>query len=87
MSSFAILIDFGSTYTKVVAVDLASANVIGRSQSASTVQTDVREGLLDALTQLHERHGLFKTAQSILARSTMFSRLLQAARPADCVWR
>ena len=53
MSSLAILIDFGSTYTKVVAVDPASAEVLGRSQSASTVQTDVREGLLNALKQLH----------------------------------
>ena len=53
-----MLIDFGSTYTQVVAVDLASAEVVGRSQSASTVQTDVREGLLDVLTQLHARHGL-----------------------------
>jgi uncharacterized protein (TIGR01319 family) len=60
LDSLAILIDFGSTYTKVIAVDLASATVVGRSQSASTVQTDVREGLLDALSQLHERHGLFK---------------------------
>ena len=59
MSSLAILIDFGSTYTKVVAVDLASAEVIGRSQSASTVETDVRQGLLDALTELHEDHALF----------------------------
>jgi uncharacterized protein (TIGR01319 family) len=61
MSSFAVLIDFGSTYTKVVAVDVDTATVVGRAQSASTVQTDVREGLLDALTQLHERHGLFKS--------------------------
>lgn len=59
MNSLALLIDFGSTYTKVVAVDLASAEVIGRSQSASTVQTDVREGLLCALEQLHEHHELF----------------------------
>jgi uncharacterized protein (TIGR01319 family) len=59
MSSLAFLIDFGSTYTKLVAVNLDSAEIIGRSQSASTVQTDVREGLLDALTQLHDRHKLF----------------------------
>ncbi len=59
MNSLAILIDFGSTYTKVVAVDLESAEVIGRSQSPSTVQTDVRAGLLDALWQLHEHHALF----------------------------
>ena len=61
MPSLAFLIDFGSTYTKVVAVNLASAEVIGRSQSASTVESDVREGLLGALHQLHEQHGLFRS--------------------------
>lgn len=59
MSSLAFLIDFGSTYTKLVAVNLDSAEVIGRSQSASTVQTDVREGLLSALARLHEGYALF----------------------------
>ena len=59
MNSLALLIDFGSTYTKAVAVDLRTSEVIGRSQAASTVNTDVREGLLQALTALHERHGLF----------------------------
>ena len=59
MSSLAILIDFGSTFTKVTAVDLTQAQVVGRSQSPSTVSTDVREGLLRALTLLHERYALF----------------------------
>ncbi|MGZ8436649.1 MAG: methylaspartate mutase accessory protein GlmL [Candidatus Binatia bacterium] len=59
MSSIAILVDFGSTFTKVSAVDLASAQLLGRSQSPSTVLTDVREGLLRALVSLHERHRLF----------------------------
>ena len=59
MSSLAILIDFGSTFTKVTAVDLAQAAVLGRSQAPSTVLTDVREGLLLALGQLHERYALF----------------------------
>lgn len=59
MSSLAILIDFGSTFTKVCAVDLASAHLIGRSQSPSTVDTDVREGLLRGLISLHERHKVF----------------------------
>lgn len=59
MTSPAILIDFGSTFTKVVAVDLADAHVLGRSQAPSTVLTDVREGLLQALVSLHERHPLF----------------------------
>ncbi|MGH7836028.1 MAG: methylaspartate mutase accessory protein GlmL [Candidatus Binatia bacterium] len=60
MNSLALLIDFGSTYTKVVAVDLRAREVIGRSQAASTVNTDVREGLLQALALLHERHVLFE---------------------------
>ncbi|HEX6770344.1 MAG TPA: methylaspartate mutase accessory protein GlmL [Candidatus Binatia bacterium] len=59
MSSLAILIDFGSTFTKVCAVDLASARLLGRSQSPSTVHSDVREGLLRALVSLHERHRVF----------------------------
>lgn len=67
MSSFAILIDFGSTYTKVIAVNLDRADVIGRSQAPSSVLTDVREGLLQALTSLYERHGVFDRAPRDLA--------------------
>jgi uncharacterized protein (TIGR01319 family) len=59
LNSFALLIDFGSTYTKIVAVDLRTAEVIGRSQAASTVNTDVREGLIQALVTLHDTHALF----------------------------
>ncbi|HEY7168319.1 MAG TPA: methylaspartate mutase accessory protein GlmL [Candidatus Binatia bacterium] len=55
----ALLVDFGSTYTKVVAVDLRGSEVIGRSQSASTVDTDVREGLISALAKLHDDHRIF----------------------------
>ena len=60
MTSLAILIDFGSTFTKVTAVDLDNARLIGRSQAPSTVLTDVREGLLQALNDLHERLPLFE---------------------------
>lgn len=59
MSSLALLIDFGSTFTKVTAVDLATAELLGRSQAPSTVLTDVREGLLQALGDLQTRHALF----------------------------
>ncbi len=59
MKSPALLIDFGSTFTKVSAVDLVNAELLGRSQSPSTVLTDVREGLLRALVSLHERYRLF----------------------------
>jgi uncharacterized protein (TIGR01319 family) len=59
LNSLALLIDFGSTYTKVVAVDLRTSEVVGRSQAASTVNTDVRQGLVQALVTLHENHALF----------------------------
>src|SRR5262245_25255313 len=59
MDSLAILIDFGSTFTKVTAVDLSKAEVIGHSQSPSTVLTDVREGLLQGLRNLHAAHPIF----------------------------
>jgi len=59
-SFLAILIDFGSTFTKVVAVDLECADLIGRAQAPSTVGTDVRDGLLQALELLHEHHPIFE---------------------------
>lgn len=76
MSSLAILIDFGSTFTKVIAVDLLKAEVVGLSQSPSTVLTDVREGLLRALNLLHEKHSVFGKAPgdlSILAGKTVLA--------------
>ena len=67
MSSVAILIDFGSTFTKVSAIDLNNAQVIGRSQAPSTVLTDVREGLLRALRSLHECRPLFHQSPTDLS--------------------
>ena len=54
----ALLIDFGSTYTKVVAVDLVDGCFLGRAQCSSTVDTDVTEGLLRALHLLKEQSGI-----------------------------
>ena len=52
MPSIALLIDFGSTFTKLIAVDVERAEVLGRSQAPSTVDTDVRQGLAEALMKL-----------------------------------
>ena len=53
--SAALLIDFGSTYTKLRAVDLAARRVIGSGQGPSTVATDVRVGMRAALADLERR--------------------------------
>src|SRR4026207_664977 len=76
MSSLAILIDFGSTFTKLVAVDLERAELIGRAQAPSTVATDVREGLLQALALLHAHHRVFDYQPkelSVLAGTTVLA--------------
>jgi len=52
-----LLIDFGSTYTKVTAVDVDGGRLLGTADSYTTIQTDVGEGLENALKKLHEKTG------------------------------
>jgi uncharacterized protein (TIGR01319 family) len=47
-----ILIDFGSTFTKVIVVDVETGKLLARSKSASTVRTDVTIGLRRALSNI-----------------------------------
>ena len=47
-----LLIDFGSTYTKVTAVDLDSPQLLGTADAFTTIHTDVGEGLANALEKL-----------------------------------
>ena len=53
----ALLIDFGSTYTKLRAVDLDRRVLLASSQGPSTVQTDINVGMHQALDQLERRMG------------------------------
>ncbi|HIS40849.1 MAG TPA: glutamate mutase L [Candidatus Aphodovivens avistercoris] len=53
-----LLIDFGSTYTKVTAVDLDTETVLGTAQSSTTIEDDVRIGLNKALDELERQCGL-----------------------------
>lgn len=50
--ALALLIDFGSTYTKLRAVDLDAAAVVGSAQGPSTVTSDITIGLDAALENL-----------------------------------
>ncbi len=52
-----LLIDFGSTYTKVTAVDMEKERLLGTAASYTTVETDVNEGLAKALALLSEKIG------------------------------
>ena len=53
----ALLIDFGSTFTKLRAVDLEKGEIIGAGQGPSTVASDITEGLTKALGDLEGRIG------------------------------
>ncbi len=66
-----LAIDFGSTYTKVVAFDLVGEQLLGVAQAVSTVNTDITNGLQTALEKLQRAIGAGKlNADRILACSS-----------------
>jgi uncharacterized protein (TIGR01319 family) len=58
MDDIRLLIDFGSTFTKVVAVDLAKVEVVATARVPSTVDTDITLGLEEALRQIARKTSL-----------------------------
>lgn len=52
-----LLIDFGSTYTKLTAVDLKDLRIAGTADSITTVDTNVMKGLNNALKILKSKIG------------------------------
>jgi len=52
-----LLIDFGSTYTKLTAVDVETETLLGTAAAYTTVQTDINDGLREAMKRLEERTG------------------------------
>jgi len=52
-----LLIDFGSTYTKLTAVDVESEVILGTAAAYTTVQTDINDGLENAMALLEEKTG------------------------------
>lgn len=49
--------DFGSTYTKVTAIDTEKCEIVGTGAAFTTIETDVMEGLSNAISDLHDRLG------------------------------
>ncbi|MCX8032253.1 MAG: methylaspartate mutase accessory protein GlmL [Thermoleophilia bacterium] len=54
MGSVRLFVDFGSTFTKLVAFDLEAGELLGRVQVPSTVDTDITVGLEQAFYLLAE---------------------------------
>lgn len=57
MSYPILLIDIGSTFTKVTAVNMGTESILGTAKAFTTVATDVSEGLKNALSVLGEQTG------------------------------
>jgi uncharacterized protein (TIGR01319 family) len=57
MTAAALLIDFGSTYTKLRAIDLDRPRILGSGQGPSTVTTDIMIGMRASLDDLERRLG------------------------------
>ena len=70
MPDAALLIDFGSTYTKLRAVDLDRREIVGSGQGPSTVATDITVGLYAALADLECRMGALPRFRHRLASSS-----------------
>lgn len=52
-----LLIDFGSTYTKITAVDVEQEVILGTGSSFTTINTDINEGLEKAIKSLEKQIG------------------------------
>lgn len=58
-----LLVDFGSTNTKVTAVDVEEYRVLGTATAYTTVETDINEGLENALKILEKTTGPLEFAE------------------------
>ncbi|MFA5766286.1 MAG: glutamate mutase L, partial [Bacilli bacterium] len=74
-----LLVDFGSTYTKLTAVDLEKADIIATSRSFTTVATDIHDGYHQALQHLYQKIGSEVTFSKIVACSSAAGGLKMAA--------
>lgn len=54
-----VLCDFGSTYTKLTAVDPEKEEIVGTSKAYTTVQTDIFDGFTEAADRLRQQLGDF----------------------------
>ncbi|MEW9079337.1 methylaspartate mutase accessory protein GlmL [Terrisporobacter glycolicus] len=64
-----LLIDFGSTYTKITAVDVEKEVIIGTESSFTTIRTDINEGLNKAIESLEKRTGKLEYSQYLACSS------------------
>lgn len=73
-----LLVDFGSTYTKLTAVDALNVEIIGSSKAITTIETDILDGYDNALKLLETEVGVINY-DKVLACSSAAGGLKMAA--------
>ena len=68
MSNY-LLIDFGSTYTKITAVDVTTETILGTARGITTVTSDIMDGLNQALTELFKKTGKLQFQRTLACSS------------------
>ncbi|RJX26946.1 MAG: MutL protein [Acholeplasma sp.] len=77
--SYFLLVDFGSTYTKLTAVDLEKQDIIATSKAMTTVETDITLGYEKALDFLYKDLGQKISFEKVIACSSAAGGLKMAA--------
>jgi uncharacterized protein (TIGR01319 family) len=74
-----LLVDFGSTFTKLTAVDLESEDIIATAKAITTVETNIIEGYEHALEELHRKMALPMHFEKVIACSSAAGGLKMVA--------
>ena len=77
--SLYLMIDFGSTFTKLTAVDTEKEDIIGTSSHFTTVDTDITIGYNNALEKLYEKIGERVNFDKVIACSSAAGGLKMCA--------
>ena len=65
----ALLTDFGSTYTKITAVDTEASKIIGFGKAHTTIQTNIMEGFEQAMAEITAQAGKIDFEHNLAASS------------------
>ncbi|MCL2605381.1 MAG: methylaspartate mutase accessory protein GlmL [Defluviitaleaceae bacterium] len=68
-SGFILAVDFGSTFTKVVAISTEKPEILGTAKSPTTIGTDIRGGLNNAVKELTAQTGKLTFTHKLAASS------------------
>jgi uncharacterized protein (TIGR01319 family) len=74
-----LLVDFGSTFTKLTAVDLENEDIIGTAKAITTVETNIVDGYEEALSKLNQNMNQTIKFDKIVACSSAAGGLKMAA--------